>query len=160
MVAVSSPSRVRQRRYEEKNRVREAERKRRWRAENGDHIRAYNRLHRLAQGAAQRQWRAANPDLAKAQGKRHLERRRSPHTGLTRAERDAVLFKQGSCCAVCSSADPGIHWCGDHDHETGFFRGVLCYACNVGLGHFRDDPVRLRTAALYVERHANLHSLF
>lgn len=42
----------------------------------------------------------------------------------------------------------------DHDHDTGRFRGFLCHSCNVSLGAMKDDPIRLRRAANYLERAA------
>jgi hypothetical protein len=55
------------------------------------------------------------------------------------------------CCAICAATDDLV---GDHDHATGLARGVLCRNCNLAIGNFRDDPVRLRAAAAYLERHA------
>jgi len=39
----------------------------------------------------------------------------------------------------------------DHNHVTGEVRGGLCDNCNIGLGHFKDNPELLRLAALYLE---------
>jgi hypothetical protein len=41
----------------------------------------------------------------------------------------------------------------DHSHVTGFDRGWLCISCNTGLGHFKDNPVLLNRAALYLIEH-------
>ena len=70
--------------------------------------------------------------------------------GLTRAEVVAMRADQGDACAICG-ADGPEHL--DHDHQTGRVRALLCQRCNHGLGLLRDDPVVLRAAAEYVERH-------
>jgi hypothetical protein len=75
--------------------------------------------------------------------------------GLTLEARDAMIASQGGRCAICPnvldvSKPKGCHV--DHDHKTGKVRGLLCSGCNLGLGHFRDDPALLRIAASYLER--------
>ena len=75
---------------------------------------------------------------------------------MTPAEVDAQLAEQGGKCAVCGNGNGSGRWNTfhiDHDHETGGRRGLLCNNCNMGLGHFKDDPDRLRAAADYIERH-------
>jgi hypothetical protein len=42
----------------------------------------------------------------------------------------------------------------DHCHATGLNRQFICRACNLGLGHFKDNPEALRRAAAYLEHHA------
>lgn len=70
--------------------------------------------------------------------------------GLTVESFDALLASQGGVCAICAGPATGRGWHVDHCHDTGRVRGVLCHQCNVGLGHFHDDPVRLRAAVKYL----------
>lgn len=71
----------------------------------------------------------------------------------------ATLFnKQGGKCAICDSilkqrntaTDRALNTHVDHCHTTGKVRGILCGGCNIGLGHFKDDPERLLKAANYL----------
>ena len=54
-----------------------------------------------------------------------------------------------SICACCASRN-SLRL--DHDHETGKFRGWICYACNRGIGELGDDLAGVRQAATYLER--------
>jgi hypothetical protein len=85
--------------------------------------------------------------------RRNLARACRRH-GITLVEYDDMLAAQGGGCAICGNVDFGVQRrpCFDHDHETGAFRGLLCAACNNGLGNFRDSPRSLRRAADYLEQ--------
>ena len=75
--------------------------------------------------------------------------------GIDKLGYDALLAAQGGRCAICGTSNPGngfdrLHV--DHDHRTGTVRGLLCSACNRGLGCFRDSPALLMVAAQYLQR--------
>ena len=65
----------------------------------------------------------------------------------------AKLEAQAGVCAICGGPPGKRSLNVDHDHVTGKVRDLLCPTCNVGLGGLRDDPVLLRRAADYIERH-------
>lgn len=71
--------------------------------------------------------------------------------GITKDEYIAMLSKQENKCKICG-IDNGVNkrLAVDHCHATGKIRGLLCVACNLGLGYFRDNPEALRSAALYL----------
>lgn len=76
--------------------------------------------------------------------------------GIGAAEFDALLEQQGGRCAICPAEvndSAGRKLSVDHCHDTGAVRGLLCSACNFGLGKFRDDPDLLDRAALYLRAH-------
>ena len=88
----------------------------------------------------------ANADTRGGYRTYHLSRR----YGITAAEADYLLERQGGLCAICKSA-PAAHV--DHDHATGAVRAILCFNCNGGLGQFKDNPEALHAAAYYVAFH-------
>jgi predicted nucleic acid-binding Zn ribbon protein len=72
--------------------------------------------------------------------------------GLSLDEYEAMLENQGRLCAICRTDQwgpkgPQV----DHCHTNGHVRGILCTSCNNGLGRFRDDTDRLRSAIAYLE---------
>jgi len=75
--------------------------------------------------------------------------------GISLEERDSLAISHGHCCAICGTPerDLGKRLAVDHDHESGAIRGLLCQNCNLGVGHFRDDPVLLMLAARYLINH-------
>jgi hypothetical protein len=73
---------------------------------------------------------------------------------MTLDDYDAMLAAQSGGCAICGTPPSvdGRALAVDHCHATGLVRGLLCRACNQGLGIFADDPQRLRKAANYLRR--------
>ena len=81
--------------------------------------------------------------------------------GITLQEYQQLVVDQGGCCAICENEvdlEPrgrGKSYSGfavDHCHDTGKVRGLLCYKCNLALGHFKDDLNILKKAIEYLER--------
>jgi len=80
----------------------------------------------------------------------HLQRRYDIGLG----DYDDMWKAQGGVCKICGQAEKKRRLAVDHDHETGKIRGLLCTNCNMGLGHFKDNPKLLDLAAQY-SRDAN-----
>lgn len=69
--------------------------------------------------------------------------------GMTKEEVMMTLTTEK--CDICSNGFKTTRdKCIDHDHGTGSVRGVLCRACNTGIGNFRDSPQLLERAILYL----------
>ena len=73
--------------------------------------------------------------------------------GLTLDDVEALRASQGHRCPICDEPldEADDQAAIDHCYRTGLVRGVLHPTCNAGLGHFADDPERLRRAARYLE---------
>ena len=73
-----------------------------------------------------------------------------------------LLDKQEGVCAICkTSPETDKFLCVDHDHSCcptkakscgKCVRGLLCNACNTGLGLFRDSPTLLDRAKDYLRK--------
>ncbi|HEY6021270.1 MAG TPA: endonuclease VII domain-containing protein [Candidatus Paceibacterota bacterium] len=61
--------------------------------------------------------------------------------GLTLEQYEALYEAQGGVCYICRRATGKVKRLAvDHDHRSGFVRGLCCSTCNKILAHFRDDP--------------------
>ncbi len=89
-----------------------------------------------------REYRAAHPEKERARTRRR-------RYGVTAMDVEAMLAKQNNVCVICRGLNPDSV---DHCHAPGRIRGMLCRACNAGLGLFRDDPERMRAAAAHLAR--------
>lgn len=69
------------------------------------------------------------------------ERRILQTYGITGEQYDELLKAQGGTCFICRRANGASRKLAvDHDHKSGYVRGLLCRPCNNLLGHLRDDP--------------------
>ena len=95
-------------------------------------------------------WRAnGHQGTCKACRAKHAEMLRV--YGVTREQYEAMLRSQGGACAVCLQTfvtAPQI----DHCHGSGRIRGLLCPACNMALGLFRDEAGVLLRAVRYLKQ--------
>jgi len=61
-----------------------------------------------------------------------------------------MVAAHGDSCAICGRSNSDRRLAVDHCHRTLRVRGLLCTACNRGLGFFGDDPERLAAAIRYL----------
>lgn len=90
---------------------------------------------------AMREWREKNPEISRA-----IKAKSS--FGISRNE----YFEMKRVCVICGSKEK---LCIDHSHQSGRIRGMLCSACNKGLGFFKDNPTLLLRASDYILGMAN-----
>jgi hypothetical protein len=65
------------------------------------------------------------------------------------SDNELVDLLKTKSCTICGSKEKLVV---DHCHKGNFVRGMLCNHCNRGLGHFRDDPMLLEFAKIYIQR--------
>jgi hypothetical protein len=80
---------------------------------------------------------------------RHVQRK----YGITAEQYGQLLSSQGGACAVCGTRPKRKRLAVDHDHQTGYVRGLLCTSCNHRvIGGAKEDASILRAAADYLDR--------
>ena len=74
--------------------------------------------------------------------------------GMRESEYARRVLEQRGLCAICGEAPSGKRptLCVDHCHNSKAVRGLLCSACNSGIGYFKDSPSRLASAISYLSR--------
>lgn len=99
----------------------------------------------------QKQYRATHD--ATEYKKEYYKTKKFSRYNITKADFENLLIEQNHCCAICNvqfteTLRPYI----DHCHTTGKVRGLLCFHCNTGLGHFKDTPHVVYRALEYLEK--------
>jgi hypothetical protein len=96
-------------------------------------------------------WRAARKAADPEGWKRYVKDTALRSTyGISLQDWEDMYDAQHGRCAICleSFGDEQPHV--DHSAKTGQVRGLLCRLCNVGVGHFRENPNYLRRAITYL----------
>jgi len=72
--------------------------------------------------------------------------------GITIEDYNRMFLEQEGKCKICKQHQTAFkkRFAVDHDHKNGRVRGLLCDACNTGLGGFLDNPDYLRSAIEYL----------
>lgn len=74
--------------------------------------------------------------------------------GITPEKYNEMLENQGGVCAICKTKPQfdtrKKRLSIDHCHTTGKVRGLLCDACNRGIGMLKDDTSVLMNAINYL----------
>ena len=74
--------------------------------------------------------------------------------GVSPEDFETLRKEQEGRCGICGIAEENLLYESlhvDHSHKTGLVRGLLCFYCNVGIGHFKEDINRLQSAIKYLE---------
>lgn len=138
-----------------------------WRAANKEKVTAY-----------QKQWKSENRERVKEYNKAYMPAYQSDTenqfaTWMRNLRRNYKITpdcfnrmwdEQKGKCPICQiqlkprgrTKDAA---CVDHNHATGEVRGLLCRACNHGIGNLKDSPEVLKAAMDYLIERGNYSKL-
>lgn len=106
----------------------------------------------------------ANRDKYKEAPEKVRERHYKKNYNWSIADYDQMFKAQGGLCAICRGPQKQKnHWVKDRDeqnplaidhcHKTGKIRGLLCFSCNIILGHVEEKQNRLQNLIDYLQKH-------
>lgn len=98
------------------------------------------------QAAYQKERYARDPEYRKVLKQRANQR----HKAKRKAELEHWLQLQDYKCCICHGELTIETVNRDHCHVSDEYRGLLCRACNYGLGFFRDNSELLQRAVEYL----------
>jgi len=139
------------------------ERIKKWRTENAEHVKAYMKKWKAENAGHNSEYQKAYQaeyNLRNEVQFKNWVRNLKRNYQLTPDQFNEIWANQDGKCAICDvqlkprgrSHDAAVV---DHNHATGEVRGILCRACNHGIGNLKDDPKVLKAAAEYLIRNGN-----
>lgn len=92
------------------------------------------------------------------QRKKILEDGKFAHASIKKIAKNRHIIRKlcqirdAGACEICSDTIAEATLVIDHCHTTNEIRGILCTACNRGIGYFEDNPLLLKQAMVYLEK--------
>ena len=132
-------------------RIRHREEVKRWKKKNVAKVKAYGRLNyaknRAKFCARSRKNYRQKPEI-------RLRADLKARYDMSLEEFKLLLAEQSGVCAICGLPETGrfSRLSVDHDHDDNSVRGLLCSACNSGIGRLKDNPELLIRAAEYLRK--------
>ncbi len=96
-------------------------------------------------------WKENNPEKLKAQWKRY----RLKKYGLTENQYLEMCLKQNNVCFICflpSHKSLNV----DHNHLTKKVRKLLCFRCNIVIGHLKEDIELVHKISNYIKTNGEI----
>ena len=143
----------------------------RYRATHSEHLSEYQKKwdaeHQEKIRARKREYYAKNAERIKAvngayyhahaeAAKARTRKRQLARLGLTPEAYELLVSQQSGLCGICGRM-PAIRLRVDHEHSSGRIRGLLCNACNTGIGLLREDPEILLAAIAWIRSAGKPH---
>jgi hypothetical protein len=73
--------------------------------------------------------------------------------GLSQEGVNTILQTQKNRCPICLDVLNHSRMHVDHCHRSNKIRGLLCFNCNLALGHLKDNEETAARASSYLKRH-------